>query len=179
MKWAALFSQTGSEICNLSEHLGRYPDLIVTDNITGEIDSRISNSAFVQKRKYRGLTDSEKLDYFKSWIKEYDLVTLHGWLNIVPATICNQFKLYNGHPGLINYHPELKGKDPQVRAWDNIGRYLYVGSVVHKVVPEVDAGDVITYSMVSNAKCDSLDATFDTLKDTSFKAWVEFLGTKL
>ena len=45
---------------------------------------------------------------------KHDLITLHGYLRIIPENICKQCKhIYNGHPGLINMYPELKGKDPQ------------------------------------------------------------------
>ena len=34
-KWIAFFSQTGSEIVNISKAIGRVPDLIVTNNDEG------------------------------------------------------------------------------------------------------------------------------------------------
>ncbi len=37
MKWVALFSQTGSEIRDLSKKLGRSPDLIMTNNRANDI----------------------------------------------------------------------------------------------------------------------------------------------
>ena len=83
MKWAALFSQTGSEICNLSEKLGHYPDLVISDN-TNEaniVDPRIElNCKKLLWRKYKGLTKEEKLDYYRKHLQGYDIVTLHGCL---------------------------------------------------------------------------------------------------
>ena len=32
MQWVTLFSQTGSEIVKLREHLGRWPDAVFTNN---------------------------------------------------------------------------------------------------------------------------------------------------
>ena len=149
MKWAALFSQTGSEICNLSEAIGRWPDKILTDTQhPALVDRRIltCESDFLSRR-YRGLFPIQKLDYYLSELVGYDLITLHGWLNIVPAKVCEKFTIYNGHPGLINVYPDLKGKDPQQRAFDNIANYEQVGSVVHRVVPEVDAGEIVNVAV--------------------------------
>jgi folate-dependent phosphoribosylglycinamide formyltransferase PurN len=51
------------------------------------------------------------------------IVTLHGWLRVIPAYVCERSRIYNGHPGLITKYPELKGKDPQVRAFIKEGKY--------------------------------------------------------
>lgn len=181
MKWVALFSQTGSEICNLSEELGRYPDLIISDNTSeyNKIDPRIeANCKRVIWRKYKDLNRVERSEYYRKHLTSYDIITLHGWLNIVPADICNEFKIYNGHPGLINYYPELKGKDPQIRAWENIDSYQYVGSVVHKVTPGVDEGPIICDSKVFAAVCQGVDSTYGILKQTSLESWIDFFNNK-
>jgi folate-dependent phosphoribosylglycinamide formyltransferase PurN len=79
--------------------------------------------------------------------------------------------IYNGHPGLITYYPELKGKDPQIRAWE--GKYETVGSVVHKVTEGVDEGGVVRFSAVKNVATD-LDTMYDLLKQTSLDSWIKF-----
>ena len=181
MRWAALFSQTGSEICNLSEKLGRYPDLVISDNTDENkiVDSRIElNCRKLLWRKYKGLTKEEKLKSHAIAASLLLDITLHGWLNIVPAEICNEFKIYNGHPGLINYYPELKGKDPQVRTWDNINNYQFIGSVIHRVTPGVDEGPVVCYKKVTSTCCIGLDSTFGILKQTSLDSWVDFFTNK-
>ncbi len=181
MRWAALFSQTGSEICNLSEKLGHYPDLVISDNTNkaNVVDPRIElNSKKLFWRKYKGLTKEEKLNYYRNHLQGYDIVTLHGWLNIVPAEICNEFKIYNGHPGLINYYPDLKGKDPQIRTWENINNYQFIGSVVHKVTPGVDEGPVLCEHKVSTSSCIGIDSTFGILKQTSLESWIDFFKNK-
>jgi len=177
MRWAALFSRTGSEICNISDKTGKYPDLIISDNtdMKNELDERIKlNCKQIVFQKFRGLSKEDKLRYFRDRLQGYDVITLHGWLNIIPEEICNEFKIYNGHPGLINYYPDLKGKDPQVRAHDNIGRYMYVGSVIHEVTQYVDCGNIICYDKVYNVHCWSLDDTFNVLKQTSLNTWIDF-----
>ena len=98
----------------------------------------------------------EALFYFPEAI-----ITLHGWLRIMPPSICEKFKIYNGHPGLITDYPELKGKDPQERMF-NDGNYTYYGSVVHKVVPEVDSGEIVSEVKRFNTM-KSLDEVYEGL----------------
>lgn len=180
MKWAALYSQSGAEICDISDNIGRYPDLVISDNVLGlpKTDSRIVNATQAIYGQYKPLNKQEKEQYYDV-LKDYDLITLHGWLNIVPESVCKRFEIYNGHPGLINYYPELKGKDPQQRAWDDICKYMYIGSVIHKVTAEVDGGDIVCYKKNLSVNCTTLDETFSELRKTSLDSWVEFLGTKL
>ena len=79
--------------------------------------------------------------------------------------------MINGHPGAIDLYPELKGKDPQVRTWENKGNYKFLGSVVHEVVPEVDEGKIIKSVHITNTTL-SLEDTFSMLKMTSLTAWI-------
>ena len=101
------------------------------------------------------------------------LVTLHGWLNIIPEEICNEYTIYNGHPGMITFYPELKGKDPVERAWEKIDTYHFVGSVVHKVVPEVDSGSILSADYIPAIFCKSLDDMRARVKKTSHEAWIK------
>jgi folate-dependent phosphoribosylglycinamide formyltransferase PurN len=180
-KWLALFSQTGSEICDIADTIGLYPDCVITDNVEQKppFNEKIFNCKSFVIGKHRGLSAEDKLNYYRRYLPHYDIITLHGWLNIIPAEICKEFKIYNGHPGLINHYPELKGKDPQKRAWENIGSYLYVGSVIHKVTPEVDGGDVIYHAREFASQCNCIDTTFATLKRTSLKTWLDFFDDQL
>lgn len=177
--WIALFSQTGSEICNLAENLGRWPDLIITDNISkSTYDKRLLISRSIQliAIPYRKLSKEDKIKYYRAWFDKEDIITLHGWLNIVPEEICNEYTIYNGHPGLITDYPELKGKDPQIRVWENFEKYPYIGSVVHRVVPEVDAGEIMNVVKIKN-ECLSVEEVFNSLKKTSLNSWLYFLNT--
>jgi methionyl-tRNA formyltransferase len=179
--WLALYSQTGSEIVNLSKQLGFSPDRVITDNLDhSKWDPEISSYCkSIIVNSIKGCYKNVKLEFYRTLLKDYDVITLHGWLNIIPPEICEEFKLYNGHPGLINYYPELKGKDPQVRAFNNIGSYLYVGSVIHEVTKDIDCGDIICYNKISNVKCgETLDETFNCLKQTSLNSWVDFFTNK-
>ena len=173
--WISLFSQTGCEIANLSSALCRSPDFIITNANIDDVDPRVEVDFRLDKEEAKTLDILENLEFN---VNE-TLITLNGWLRIVPPDKCSKYNIYNGHPGLITKYPELKGKDPQQRAWDNIDSYNMVGSVVHEVVEEVDAGKVICEEMVSTDYIGNLDATYDALRATSFTAWYRFLKERL
>ena len=169
--WVAFFSQTGAEIADISEHIGRWPSRIVTnkrpDNLR-TIDSRIIEKGYIELCNKPSSKDYlELLQYYKD-----PVVTLHGWLRIMPPEVCNEYSIFNGHPGLITEYPELKGKDPQIRAFE--GKYPVAGAVIHKVTEGVDEGKVILEERF-NAFNLSLDDLFRILRDRSLYMWTNFL----
>ena len=173
--WIALFSQTGSEIADLSSALNRTPDFVITNANLDDVDSRVHVDFRINNEEAKTLDILENI----SFDIDETLITLNGWLRIVPASKCRVYNIYNGHPGLITKYPELKGKDPQKRVWDNIDNYNEVGSVVHRVVEEVDAGEIICEEKIFTKYIGSLDATYDALRTTSFTAWYRFLKERL
>ena len=170
MKWITFFSQTGSEIVEISKVLGRKPDLLVTNNFEEKIKFHPGVRELgvtIQSAKHDLL-----MNYFRNqsiFNPDLTLITLHGYLRIIPEDVCTKYDMLNGHPGFITQYPELKGKDPQVRAWE--GKYPIIGSVVHKVTPGVDEGDVINSVAYTN-RCDSLDEMYGKLKQSSLESWV-------
>jgi folate-dependent phosphoribosylglycinamide formyltransferase PurN len=173
--WIALFSQTGSEIADLSSALNKTPDFVITNANFDQVDSRVNVDFRVNKEEAKTLDILENLDFNT----DNTLITLNGWLRIVPPDKCLRYNIYNGHPGLITKYPELKGKDPQERAWDNLHKYDVVGSVVHQVVEEVDAGEIVAKEFLSSSSLLTLDDTYSALKQTSFRAWYRFLKEHL
>lgn len=177
--WVALFSQTGSEIVRLREYIGQWPDTIFTNN--GNINSwhpkmlKLYNSRSGRSRIKIVTNHQTKTCNFIHSICKNSLITLHGWLRIIPKDICEQYDIVNGHPGLITTYPQLKGKDPQIRAYNE--NYGVIGSVVHKVTPEVDDGDVLTYTAIYRQHEDTLDDIFEKLAFTSFKSWQKFFDS--
>ena len=104
--WVTLFSQTGAEIADIAESLGRWPDLIITNkrpNHLRTIDSRIVEYGYTELPNIPTLEDIENV------LEDNAIITLHGWLRIMPPDICEKYLIYNGHPGLITKYPELKG----------------------------------------------------------------------
>ena len=178
MIWIAFFSQTGSEIVALSEKLGRVPDLIVTNNF----EEKISFHPGIKKLGVTILSAKHDrlMDYFREQ-KLYDLsstiISLHGYLRVLPADICSKYTIFNGHPAPIDLHPELKGKDPQERIWQDKEKYPIIGSVVHECTAELDAGQIVKAVHLTNRNY-TKDEVYDSLKMSSLAAWTFFMKEK-
>ena len=169
--WIAFFSQTGGEIADISNSLGRWPDVIVTNERPEHlrtIDER------VEKQGYFTWANKPTEENYIELLEAYPnaIVTLHGWLRIVPPYVCERSRIFNGHPGLITKYPELKGKDPQVRAFEL--KHEVIGCVLHKVVAGVDEGKIIDEER-TNAFQLELEDIFRILKDRSLYMWTKFL----
>jgi len=168
-KWIAFFSQTGAEIADLSENIGRWPDLIITNERPDHlrtIDPRIVEYGYTEIPNKPTVSDLDAV------LQDNAIITLHGWLRIMPEVICNKYLIYNGHPGLITKYPELKGKDPQVKA-HKLGHEV-AGAVIHKVTAGVDEGRVIMEEYFNATQLD-LDELFRILRDRSLYMWSNLL----
>lgn len=179
-KWLAFFSQTGSEIVNISKEIGRVPDLIVTNNDEGGYRGTMWHPGIrelgttIMYAQHDGI-----MNYMRSnstYPADDTIITLHGYLRIIPADICNKYEMYNGHPALITHYPELKGKDPQDRTWS--GDYKIIGSVVHKVTEGVDEGEILSSVAYTN-RSESKDELYSKLKQSSLEAWLWFMRRRL
>lgn len=178
MKWVAFFSQTGSEIVELSKWLGIKPALIVTNNFEEKIKFHPGIRELgttILSAKHDAL-----MNYFRNQ-RIFDvsetLISLHGYLRILPADICEKYEIYNGHPGAIDLFPELKGKDPQEKVWQDNEKYNIIGSVVHKCTAELDAGDVVKAVYLRNRN-ETRDELYASLKMASLSAWKFFFIEK-
>ena len=171
MNWVTFFSHTGSEIVNISNELGRWPDKVITNNLPGS--DHIHEALDVIY-----LPDRPSLGDYVKHINPGDIVTLHGWMRIVPQELCKQMDIYNLHPGLITKYPELKGADPQKKVFNSNKDYKEVGCVLHEVIPEVDEGKVLMSTQVYN-NFYSEKLLSKKLHDIAKDMWVQFLKTKL
>lgn len=176
-KWVALFSQTGSEILRVSELLGKVPDKIITNQ---PITSPRINPELIKKYSDRIVvvpSTPTNIDY-RNNLTRGDVITLHGWLRIIPSDVCNDFCIYNSHPGLVTPESEggygelLRGKDPQLRA-HTLGLKTS-GCVIHKVIPAVDEGEILDYSIISIAGM-TIEDTIKRLHEASINLWFKFL----
>jgi len=173
--WGVLVSQTGSEVIAISEMLGILPSLLVTNRVTNisEKNMRIfgKNNVEIVVLPNKPTVDQ----YLRSGILEKELVTLHGFLRIIPEDVFIQFKgqMFNGHPALITVYPELKGFNKQEDIAGNQEKYPYCGSVVHKVIPELDAGEIVSAYQVMN-RANTIDEAYAILRETSLSSWVHF-----
>jgi methionyl-tRNA formyltransferase len=173
--WITTFSQTGSEIYQVSKSLGRFPDRIVSNRSLGQID-------YVNKdlrREFTGqwvfLPKKPTVDDYKFAFGEPTkgkVVTLHGFLRIVPPEICDLYEIFNGHPGDIITYPQLKGKDPQAKAVE-LGLPTS-GSVIHKVTAGVDEGPILAHQEIPIAGM-SLFEAITKLHANSIDLWCKFL----
>lgn len=175
-KWIAFFSQTGSEIVSIAKHTGIWPDLIVTNerpNSLRKIHRDIKDSSRLVTIPNKPTLEEleEVLEYFTA-----PLITLHGWLRIMPPKLCKKYNIYNGHPGLITVYPELKGKDPQIKAFK--AKHEVMGCVLHKVTAGVDEGKVIAEERF-NAFQITEEEMWEITRDRSQYLWTKFLTKML
>jgi folate-dependent phosphoribosylglycinamide formyltransferase PurN len=176
MYWVALFSQTGSEIHQVSEKLGTYPDMILCnkqDNFDGICSDLIGKASIIFTDK------NPTTEQYLHYIPEGALVTMHGWLRIVSGEVCEKRTIYNGHPGLITKYPELKGKDPQKKAVQL--KHTTAGCVIHQATAELDGGPIVAESreVSINGWFEDEEYVIEKLHKVSVELWVEFLKDKL
>jgi methionyl-tRNA formyltransferase len=179
--WKALFTQSGSEIYEVSKRLGRFPDVIITNKKPEDMDKinpKLMEAAF---DRFVFIPAKPTVEEYREAIRSAQVVTLHGFLRIVPPEICGRYRMYNGHPGLITMFPELKGKDPQAKVWFRHADtpYRIHGHVIHEVVPEVDAGRVVSENAFEcrhiYAEFEGLDDYIKKLHSIAVDNWVDFM----
>ena len=177
--WIAMFSHTGTEIATLAERLGRYPDKVITNLTPGSknISKKLKDIMFCNNKPT--VSDYRRL------FTRGDFITLHGWMRIIPGSVCRENDIYNLHPGLCTEYPELRGKDPQVRVFENDNTtlggtkdYPKVGCVLHRAEEKVDFGATIMQRSTDNHYTGPAHLT-EALKDMATDMWEEFINYKL
>jgi folate-dependent phosphoribosylglycinamide formyltransferase PurN len=178
--WTAMFSRTGYELYCIIKKLKILPTQIICNRkpIKDGIDERFWN--FLQDQQYdiTFVVKSPAAEEYDLFLQPPDrhVITLHGWMRIVPPTVCDKFNIYNGHPGDIMAYPELKGKDPQQKAHD-LG-HTTIGTVIHEVIPEVDNGPVLSTKKIKNTFKD-VESISIALREESIALWADFLKQKI
>ena len=143
--WGVLISQTGSEVISIGKETGFLPSLLLTNNIKKisleTLEALVELGVTVKELPSRPTPQ----DYLLPELLEKKLITLHGFLRIIPENFFNVYtgKMYNGHPALITRYPELKGFNKQEDIAGNQEKYPLCGSVIHEVIPELDSGKVV------------------------------------
>ncbi len=181
-KWITFFSQTGSEIVEISKYLNRWPDAIIV-NRDFEGEPPFNTEILREDLPVYFIPDRPCTNTYKAVLNDLQadsntLITLHGYLRILPKDICRDYTIYNGHPGDIELYPELKGFNPQEKAYANKDRMSTAGSVIHLVTEEVDGGAVVARK-VCDFDVNSLDEAYSLLHTNSVQLWVEFLENLL
>jgi len=176
--WGVLISQTGSEVIAIGKEIGYLPSLVVTNNpkkLSKENEEILrENSVDIRIIAFR----PELEDYLLPDLLEKRLITLHGFLRIIPGAFFNYCKghIYNGHPALLTRYPELKGFNMQEAIVGKIEKYPYCGSVIHEVIPELDAGKIIASAETKNIAI-NVDHAYALLRKTSLESWKHFFKT--
>jgi folate-dependent phosphoribosylglycinamide formyltransferase PurN len=178
MNWITLISGTGMEVMNLSHHIQKNPLIVISNNPNNISESvmnwtKLNNIALIKLPIIPSLQDYQ--DCFD--ITPSPLITLHGYMRILPINeLTGQLNIYDGHPGLIDKYPFLKGKDPQKKAYQY--KMKEVGSVIHRVVQEVDSGEII-HSISTKINSNNIDDYYTVLRKTSLESWIDFFNKKL
>lgn len=111
-----------------------------------------------------------------------DAIVLAGWMRILGPAFLDRF------PGrVVNLHPaapgELPGLDAIERAFEEGpgggGRRAETGVMVHKVVPEVDAGPTVVWERVPILADDTLDALEARIHAVEHRLIVQGVGALL
>lgn len=176
IKWIGCFSFTGQELQELCKRIGRWPDAVITN--AKDVDEsawnthttlmRILPTEKINSATYRALFDQI------IGVDDTAIVTLHGWMKIVPADICDEYTIYNGHPGDIVRIPALKGANPQEKAF-KMG-LNFSGAVIHRCTKELDGGPIVAYDKCCISDCKSVDAVSARLKKVSINLWQKTLN---
>ncbi len=176
-KWVTFFSHTGSEIYNLSKAIGRFPDLVITNNG----DPQSINRKLRDNVSVTVMSDRPSVSQYRDMIGDTEsVVTLHGWMRIIPESICKMYEIYNLHPGLITHYPELKGADPQKKVAEEVdeSRYKKVGCVIHKVTPEVDEGEIVASCSTCNHFA-GVGTLTEQLHNMACELWVDLIKVRV
>jgi folate-dependent phosphoribosylglycinamide formyltransferase PurN len=174
--WVAFFSQTGTEIANISVFHKSVPTCIVHNKRNlDKVNSWVLQQVKKQSTSIIQLPAKPTVDDYFSVLEKYKnpIITLHGYLRIIPKEICEKYEMYNLHPGLITKYPDLKGKDPQDRAFHK--KYPTIGCVIHRVTPEVDSGEIMLEHEINSQHAD-LDRLYVDLHALASVMWCHFLN---
>ncbi|NBW56596.1 hypothetical protein EBR43_02190 [bacterium] len=179
--WITFFSQTGTEINNICKALEIYPDAVVTNRLNTENINKdlLSTTTFREYKLNRTiwymLPDKPTKENYLSILSHFKnpVITLHGYLRIIPKEVCDKYEIYNLHPGLIDKYPSLKGFNPQERAF--IQGYKLAGCVIHRVTPDVDEGEILL-SQGTSIENKNLKEVYEALHGVAFDLWKSFFN---
>jgi folate-dependent phosphoribosylglycinamide formyltransferase PurN len=176
--WVTLFSQTGSEIYNISKKINRAPDVIITNKSKDKF-LEIKPELFDEySDRFVWLPKKPAVEEYIEAIPNGSFVTLHGWLRIIPAEVCELYEIYNLHPAPIHLegYDKYKGKDPQVRIFEDKAKYS--GNVIHECIAELDAGEIIARNNFDVRGFD-LDMIFKLTHSKATELWCSFLENRV
>jgi formyltetrahydrofolate-dependent phosphoribosylglycinamide formyltransferase len=105
-------------------------------------------------------------------IKPYqpDLIVLAGWMHVLGGAFLRQFphQIINLHPALPDAFPGTHAIERAYAAYQK-GTITHSGCMIHYVVPEVDAGEVILEAIVPIMVDDTLDTFAERMHKTEHR----------
>lgn len=167
MIWVALFSQSGKELYRVCDSIQKFPNITLTNN-------KNTSSWYEDTHKIPNIRIANTSEINNTLISMDNLfITMHGYTRILPNEIVEKHRIFNGHPGDIIKYPELKGKDPQQKAFDL--KLPSSGTVIHRATTELDGGDIYRFKRVDINPQWSYNDLCDHLRSASIELWCDFL----
>lgn len=184
-EWCGVFSHTGKELETLaqSDVVNMHLDVAITNNM-----SYSGNLSFMKCKCYKLATRADVNWALKQpdIVADGSLVTLNGYMGILPTDVLHNLKLrgckvYNIHPAPIQHYPELRGKDPQERLYEGIQKreYNYIGVVIHEVDEGVDTGKIVHWVLQLADHGMTKDEFYERLHELGTQAWESFFRERM
>lgn len=164
--------------CTLNQTLQAKVSLVISD--------KPNCNALNRARKHNIHTMDYNTDAWRcnSLFKSCDLIVLAGFMKIIPESILNKFQV-----PIINLHPALPGEydgsNAIERAFNDYknDKCKRTGVMVHHVIPQIDAGEVIEKRIVNIYPEDTLDTLTERMhvneRMVLIKAIKKMLGVKM
>ncbi len=103
-----------------------------------------------------------------------DLIVLAGWMHIDSGALCQTFlgRIINLHPALPNEFAGAHAIEDAFAAWQR-GEISRSGCMVHHVIPELDAGEVIVTKEIPFMVGDTLETFASRVHEAEHQIIVE------
>jgi len=183
-RWIAMFSQTGTEIADICKSWtykrGTFiepckPDYIVTNNVNVESWHKVLRD-YYEDHSDRFIV-SQDIELINESVRAFNpltsLITLNGYLRILPDDITKKFEIYNVHPGDIKKYPELIGIHPQQKALDL--QLKTTGVIIHRVTDQLDQGEIVSRETYDIKNGTDINTLVDDLRGISVEMWTNLL----
>jgi folate-dependent phosphoribosylglycinamide formyltransferase PurN len=175
--WIVFFTHSGQEIYNIINFFGRVPDAVITNRQNDDgLFLPLKNDKDEGKFNWITLSKAPSVEEYQKALKKFKdpVITLHGFMRIIPEKICKKYDIFNLHPGLITEYPELKGADPQKRAIEL--KHSRVGCVIHRVIPAVDEGEILKAEALDVRVLQTEDKINQCLRSLATVMWYDFFN---
>lgn len=104
-----------------------------------------------------------------------DYVLLAGWMRIFSKLYCDQFGdiTLNAHPSLLPKYAGLKDLEIHQQVLEDEDKYT--GATIHRVISEVDAGDIVVQRKVLVEEHDTVESLKDKVQRQEILGFCEVL----